>query len=233
MKRKKKQNKSDRIFNWIIIAVVIFSVLALGYSMKIMFFSSQPETLESTMHVHAAGRMSLTPYDKELAREMMDKDDDGKCDVCGMPVEMCMDSGQMQCNMDSKSTIGVLGSQHIHADWKVYIDGKTIDFSEYSHMERMQQGLTVSSFIHVDSGAPAPEKTGDVLHMHATGVPLWIFFDSIGLDLPGEMKFYVNGKEISDYENYAFNDLDKILITDGQGDINQQLDSVTDFAQTH
>ncbi len=151
-----------------------------------------------------------------------------------MPVEMCMDSGQLQCNMDAKSTIGVLGSQHIHADWKVYVNGAAIDFLEYSHMERMQQGLPVSSFIHVDSGAPVPEKTGDVLHMHATGVPLWIFFESIELELSESIKVYVNGELNSDGLNYIFNGLDKILISYGSEDqIQQQLNTITNFAEVH
>jgi len=177
--------------------------------------------------------MSFSNFDKEMAIKLMDKDGDGKCDSCGMPVEMCIDSGQMECNMDSKSTIGVLGSAHIHADWKIYINGKPLDFAGKDHMTRMQQGLSVSSFIHVDSGAPEPEKAGDLLHMHATGIPLWLFFKSLDIELPEGLKMYVNGKEIPDYRNYVFSDLDKILITDGVGDLNQQLNSITNFAEKH
>ena len=177
--------------------------------------------------------MKLSDFDRKLAVEMMDKNNDGKCDSCGMPVEMCIDSGQMECNMASDAKIGVLGSQHIHADWKIYLDGKVMDFYDKDHMARMQKGLSVSSFIHVDSGAPEPEKTGDVLHLHATGVPLRIFFESLGIKLPEDAKVYVNGKEISDWENYVFKDLDKILITDGKGNFNEQLNSITNFAGNH
>ncbi len=229
--KKKKTKISDKIFNVVIIAIVIFAVFALAYSIKTTFF---PKKIieEKTVEKHTKG-LSLTGFDRELAKKFMDKDNDGKCDSCGMPVEMCIDSGQMQCDMDSKSTIGVLSSQHIHADFKVYIDGKQLDFSDKDHMSRMAKGLQVSSFIHVDSGAPAPEKTGDVLHMHATGIPLWIFFESIELKLPDNMKMYVNGKEILDYKNYVFNDLDKILITGGVGDLQEQLNSITGFAKIH
>lgn len=108
-----------------------------------------------------------------------------------------------------------------------------------------------SSFIHVDKGAPAPEKTGDILHMHATGVPLWIFFKSVGMDFNKEslalpdgrkfsndgkdtLKFYVNGKPNSEWENYVFRDLDKILISYGEErDLSQQINSVTDFSKSH
>ncbi len=178
-------------------------------------------------------RMSFSDFDRQTAMKLMDKNNDGKCDACGMPVEMCIDSGEMECSMSPDSKIGKLGSQHIHADWKIYLDGKVMDFSGKDHMTRMQKGLSVSSFIHVDSGSPSPEKTGDVLHMHATGVPLSLFFKSLDIELPDNVKMYVNGKEVQDWKNYVFSDLDKILITDGKGNITEQLNSITDFTGNH
>ncbi|MDP3766309.1 MAG: hypothetical protein Q8R04_07390 [Nanoarchaeota archaeon] len=200
-----------------------------------------------------ASRMSLTGFDKELARQLMDQNNDGRCDVCGMPVDQCIDAGELQCNMGINAQIGVLGSQHTHADWKIYIDGKALDFSDKSHMERMKNNMPVSSFIHVDSGAPAPEKTGDVLHMHATGIPLWTFFKSVGMafnkdcitlenkekfcnDSNKMLKFFVNGKESNEFENYVFNDFDKILVSYGdesEEEARNQLASITDFAKIH
>ena len=234
--KKKKKNKNDIIINGILVAVIIFAVLTLGYSIKVMFFPSEMNsqaTSQAATQMPTMGRMSLTSYDKELGRRLMDKDNDGKCDACGMPVEMCMDSGQLQCNMDPSSTIGLLGSQHIHADLKVYINGKVLDFSDKAHMDRMKSNLPVSSFIHVDSGASAQEKTGDVLHMHAKGVPLWIFFESIEVKLSESIKVYVNGKLEPEGLNYVFKDLDKVLITDADGNVDQQLDSITDYAKIH
>ncbi|MBI2141287.1 hypothetical protein HYU16_02580 [Candidatus Woesearchaeota archaeon] len=197
-------------------------------------------------------RMSLTGFDVALAKEFMDKDNDGKCDACGMPVEMCISSGQLQCNMDTKSTIGVLGSQHIHADWKVYMDGVAFDFEPFAmDMSKMDANAT-SSFIHVDKGAQPPEMTGDVIHMHATGVPLWLFFRSIGgdfneacLKFPNnrqfcnsegkKLRFYVNGVQNNGFGDHVFNDLDKILISYGSADtdIQTELGSITDFAKSH
>lgn len=89
-----------------------------------------------------------------------------------------------------------------------------------------------SSFIHVDDNQNKEDASG-VLHMHATGVPLWVFFKSVDMQLPENMKAYVNGKEISDYQNYVFKDLDKILITDSVGDLQEQSASITDFAGKH
>lgn len=247
----KKGNKFVDVF-LISLLVILMGVLISSIFSTVEMFKMRDKQ-ENNVMPSRVSRMSLTGFDKEIAMEFMDKNHDGRCDICGMPVEQCIDGGQLECSMDPNAKIGILGSQHIHADWKIYIDGKALDFSDKSHMERMQSNQPVSSFIHVDSGAPVPEKTGDVLHMHATGVPLWIFFQSIAMDLNKDcitlenkeklcnegnkkLKFFVNGKESNEFENYVFNDLDKILISYGdesEGEIKNQLASITDFAKIH
>lgn len=184
-------------------------------------------------------RMTLTEFDMAKGREFMDKDNDGECDVCGMPVEMCLDSGQLQCNMGGDATIGILGSQHIHADWKVYVNGVPFDWSPYADLhERQMKGdfsiTGTSAFIHIHP-SESPEKSGDVLHMHATGIPLWLFFESIGVKLPEDITLYVNGEIEKEGLNYVFNDLDKLLLTnsDDESDIKLQLNSITDFSKSH
>ena len=254
-------SNTEKIVTGFIVVVIIVAIFSLFYVSKSLFFPLKNNPDANIAVGNAIGnamgqkmsRMSFTSFDVKLAKEFMDKDNDGKCDSCGMDVELCIDSGQLQCNMDSSSTIGILGSQHIHADWKIYIDGKALDFFDKSHMERMRNNQPVSSFIHVDSGAPAPEKTGDILHMHATGIPLWIFFKSIEMDFNKDcinlenkgkfcsegnkkLKFFVNGKESSEFENYVFKDLDKILISYGdenEQEIKNQMASITDFAKNH
>lgn len=232
--------------------VVVIAVFALASALSILINPTANAAAKNTMGQKLT-KMSLSPFDIGLAKQFMDKDNNGKCDVCGMDVHLCIESGQMQCNMDSKSTIGILGSQHIHADWKIYVNGKPMDQNFFDSismdMANVQSGIS-SSFIHVDKGALAPEKTGDVIHMHATGVPLWIFFKSVGMDfnkdclsLPDKqycndgtniLKFYVNGVPNNDWENYVFSDLDKILISYGdEVNVSQQLNSITDFAKTH
>jgi len=241
-------------FGALALIVILFVVVGLLIFSLFDFLSSKTGQVEqSSSQMKRVSGMTLTAFDRELGRDMMDRNNDGRCDSCGMPVEMCLDSGQLECNMDPDSKIGILGSQHIHADWKIYINGKQLDLSDKSHMERMRSNMPVSSFIHVDSGAPAPEKTGDIVHMHATGVPLWIFFESIGMDLNKEcitpenkekfcsdgnnkLKFFVNEIENNEFENYVFNDLDKILISYGdesEEEIKAQLATITDFARIH
>ena len=248
----KKGNKFVDILLISLLVILIGALISSIFSTVEMFKMSEKQENNNLMPTRIS-RMSLTEFDTQLAIEFMDKNHDGRCDICGMPVEQCIDSGQIECNMDPNAKIGILGSQHIHADWKIYIDGKALDFSDKSHMERMRNNMPVSSFIHVDSGAPAPEKTGDVLHMHASGVPLWIFFKSIGMDFNKgcitlenkekfcndenrEFKFFVYGKESNEFENYVFNNLDKILISYGdesEEEVKNQLASITDFAKLH
>ena len=243
---------AEKIVTGLIVVVLVITASSLFYVSKSLFFPDE-EKDKQTNQMPEMSRMSFTSFDIELAKKFMDKDNDGKCDSCGMDVDLCIQTGQLQCNMVPGSTIGILDSQHIHADWKVYINGIALDFSDKAHMERMRSNKPVSSFIHVDSDAPPPEKTGDILHMHATGVPLWIFFESVGMDFNKDcitlenkekfcndgnkkLKFSVNGKENNEFENYVFKKLDKILISYGNDsgeEIKNQLASITNFAKNH
>ncbi|HLF55043.1 MAG TPA: hypothetical protein VI612_04960 [Candidatus Nanoarchaeia archaeon] len=230
-KRKNKWNK-------FIIAGIAIAVILIAFNFYLM------SQLKDLQPAPKKMRMMLTEWDEAKARELMDANNDGKCDICGMSIDKCISSGMMQCSgMDPNARIGLLESQHIHADWKIYIDGKLLDLAQYSHMQRMKENKSVSSFIHVDSGAPEPEKIGDIIHMHATGVPLNFFFESIGMRLDGDclqindkkhcgIKIYVNGKENAELGDYVFNDDDKILITDGK-DVEKQMSSITNFAEVH
>lgn len=202
-------------------------------------------------------RMRLTPFDVALAKERMDKDNDGACDVCGMSIDQCISSGQLDCNMGgNKEAIGVLGTQHVHADWKIYVNGQALDSTFFDPLAMDMSNpnkQTTSSFIHVDKGAPAPEKTGDVIHMHAKNVPLWVFFRSVGMNLTKDsltladgqalksengrtLKFYLNGQKVDELNKYVFQDLDKLLISYGpenNAEIDRQLNSITNFSKDH
>ena len=240
-------------FGAIALIVILFAVVGMFVLSLIDFFSVKNENInQPSSQMKRTSRMSLTSFDRELGIELMDQNHDGRCDTCGMPVEQCLDSGQLECNMDPNSKTGILGPQHIHADWRVYIRDKSLDFSDKSY-SRIREGKSASSFIHVEPDPSTGEKPGDVIHMHATGVPLWVFFKSISMDFNKDcitlennekfcndrdkkLKFFVNGKENNEFENYVFKNLDKILISYGnenQEQIQNQLNSITDFAKLH
>ena len=134
------------------------------------------------------------------------------------------------------SGIGPLRSVHNHADVKVYINGKAIDFSQHKYQ-------LASRFIHFEEGV------GDVVHVHATGLTIGHLFKSLGgyitnncMTLDGQsfckdgnntLKFYVNSQPNDEFDNYIIKDLDKILISYGNRDeaeIQKQLSSITNLA---
>lgn len=261
MKKAKQQNAG---FLWhcllVFVLVAVAGVVALNaYSLSQLKKLSNAGLQEQNQMMHTMGRpmsrMSFSAFDEEKATEFMDKDDDGMCDACGMEITQCIASGMMQCTMDPEAQIGVLGTQHIHADWKIYINGKPFDWTPFAdrHQKQMMGDTSIkdtSAFIHIHP-AQAPEKAVDAIHMHATGVPLSLFFESLGIKLSKDcfevnemkhctegqntLKFFVNGKPSNQYGAYIFNDLDKILISYGQKseDVSKQISSITSFSEAH
>ncbi len=233
------------------VLIALLGLIIIGAAFIAIFAFPPSTTAQNNLALQNGheSSMGFTAFDKALASKLMDVDGDGKCDVCGMAIVDCIASNMLQCNMDPKATIGLLGSAHMHAEFKVYVNGNAVDFSEYAeqHEEAMENSgiKTTSSFIHVHE-EEAPHSAGDVLHMHASGVPLWVFFESIGMDFSKEcitlnanekfcndaektLKFYVNGKQNNSFEDYVPKDDDKILISYGaesRDEIKGQLDSI-------
>ena len=142
-----------------------------------------------------------------------------------------------------KNKFGPYGSTHDHADFKVYVLGKSLNFNspQYQVMDRLT---------HVEN------RDGDILHVHATRMTLGFFLQTLGIKLTpecitldtgnkhcsdgrAELKVFVRSavmdwEEIFYPEDYIMQDLDKILVTYGTEDeegIKKQLDSVTDKAK--
>lgn len=229
--RKKREAKNEKIATMFIYGILIFAILILFFTAKSMFFSKAEVISSESVATDHFGAGGFTEYDLVLAKELMDKDGDGKCDVCGMDIDFCIESGQLQCNMGGKTdklNIGVLDKtkqkHHYHADISVYLDGEEVNLAQEKYFVK-------SRFMHVENDVQ--KDTGKILHMHATGVPLWIFFDSIEMEFPDSIKVYVNNELNSEGLDYVFSDFDKILITDGTGNLQEQLNSATSFSQNH
>lgn len=131
------------------------------------------------------------------------------------------------------SKIGPLGSAHEHADFKVYINGKELNFAHLEYMVR-------DKYVHIE------EMNGKTIHKHATGITLGYFFKTLGFEFnencfildDGEeycnnderrLKFYVNHQKNFEYEDYEIKEGDKILINYGnesEEDIKKQMESV-------
>lgn len=128
------------------------------------------------------------------------------------------------------------GKTHIHADFKVYLEGKSTDFSESRYQLNDES-------VHLEDGI------GELIHVHKKGITMGYFLETLHIILnkdcilipvegnyckkDNKLSFYVNGIENDEFENYEIKDLDKILISYGGGDIKQQLESVTNLAITN
>jgi len=248
--KKSKKVNAEKMTKWLIFIIIAFALIVLLFTAKSMFFPQQNVISETSVASDHFGAGGFTEYDLILAKELMDKDGDGKCDVCGMDIDFCIESGQLQCNMGGKTeklNIGVLDKtkqkDHYHADFKVFIDGQELNFNQ-------EQFFVKSRFVQVENDVQG--DSGEVIHMHASGVPLWLFFESIGIKFEKEcftvdtgieycnnaeksLKFYVNGQSNSEFGDYVFNEGDKILISygDKSEDVSGQLNSVTDNAKNH
>lgn len=130
---------------------------------------------------------------------------------------------------------------HEHADFKVYLSGKAIDFTQSKYQSSDDNPLDPEAHLH--------DGNGDVTHKHRKGVTLNYFFKSIKMRLDkncfmtddgkkycnddrNELKFIVNGKANNEFGSYEFSDLDKIVISYGPKgeDISKQIESLTDDA---
>ena len=151
------------------------------------------------------GRMKFTLFDVAHAKELMDKNGDGQCDVCGMDIDQCIESGMMQCTMDPEAKIGLLGSKHSHAAFQAFRNGAPLNLEPYARIMDSSGSGTGSSFMHIEG----PDFNR--LHMHATGVPLQMFFNSIGMSTPNA-QVIVNGKEIERGLEFVFQDEDAIEV---------------------
>lgn len=121
---------------------------------------------------------------------------------------------------------------HEHADFAVYVEGNRINFSRPDYMSDNGE---LSEKIHLH------DMDGNVMHKHAEGATLGMFFESIGIVFnetcfnghctndSSRLIMYVNGMPSYEYGMYEFSDLDRILIIFGNmtGNITAHMDAVT------
>lgn len=131
---------------------------------------------------------------------------------------------------------------HIHADFRLYINGNPLDFSQTKYQS--VEGKELDPDVHLHN------SNGYDIHIHKKGVTLGQFFKSLHItfssncltldtgekycnDSSNSLKMYVNGKQNNQFDKYAPVDLDRILISYGQANdsqISNQLSSVSDMA---
>ncbi|MBI4162889.1 MAG: hypothetical protein HY513_04345 [Candidatus Aenigmarchaeota archaeon] len=135
-----------------------------------------------------------------------------------------------------KVNLGSLGSTHIHQDFRAYIDGTIVDFSQPSYQLQNQ-------YVHFEGG------DGNVHHVHATGATLAYALDALRIRANAScitvgrqyctsgdkvVKYFVNGDDNSNYLDYVMKDLDKILVyygTDNETLMQEQINLIPDKAK--
>ncbi len=138
--------------------------------------------------------------------------------------------------------IGIVGDVHYHADFALYIDSERFDFAQEKYMSTENKSL--SNFVHLH------DLKGNIIHKHAEGVTLGLFFETLDMNLNDtclvlddgtsycneenkEWKMYVNGKHNDQFAGYDIRDEDKILLSYGdevEEELKAQIDSVSDEA---
>ncbi|MBI5224315.1 hypothetical protein HY989_00430 [Candidatus Micrarchaeota archaeon] len=141
-----------------------------------------------------------------------------------------------------KPQIGIVGEIHYHADFKVFIEGFEINFSNPKYMSADNSSLSKFTHLH--------DMNGEILHVHAKGVTLGMFFKSLRMEFTSEcllldggkkycpdgeknLKLYVNGVYNPLMHEYMPQDLDRILITYGnepESSLKSQMESVKNNA---
>ncbi len=124
---------------------------------------------------------------------------------------------------------GALGSDHAHAAVIVNIFGDEFDFSAPAYQIK-------SSWIHFEG------RDGSTIHKHATGVTLQFLFDSLLLGVDDQcfvfqdgrsfctgdeydLKFFINGEQVSDIRDYEVMEADRILILYG-GQTSEEIQAI-------
>ena len=134
--------------------------------------------------------------------------------------------------------LGPVGSQHVHSDFKVYLNGALVDFSIPKYQVNPNR-----QHVHMEGG------DGDVVHLHATGIKTGFFFSTLGIafnstciamdtgraycnNANNTLKFYVNNEPNSEFEMYMMKSLDNVLVSYGnEANLTSQLESVTTKAR--
>lgn len=130
---------------------------------------------------------------------------------------------------------------HLHADFKIYLNGQAYNFTQDKYMSSEGHHLSERTHLH--------DMNGNIIHVHAFGVTLGEFFNSLGMKfnstcfrldngteycnvVENKLMMFVNGQENSQMEKYEPKDLDRILVTYGsnENEIQNQINSVTDVA---
>ena len=115
---------------------------------------------------------------------------------------------------------------HEHANFAVFLNDVQFNFNQSKYMTNESTEVGKRQFVHMH------DMNGGIIHLHAPGITLGRFFDSLGMQLNStcltldngssyctsensSLKMYVNGAQANEFDALQLHDLDKVLISYG------------------
>ena len=126
--------------------------------------------------------------------------------------------------------LGAYGSSHEHADFKVYVNDKAVNFSQEKYMSPGVEGVDCGN--DTTKLAHLHNMDGGLVHKHARGVTWAYFFSTLNMNLTDSClvldngtgycngngkrwEYSVNGDAVSSIKDLEIHDKDRVLITYG------------------
>jgi hypothetical protein len=112
---------------------------------------------------------------------------------------------------------------HIHAGFKVYIDGRLQDFSNLKYMSLIPCGDHSGPENEQFEKAHLHDQVGTVVHVHRNGAQWKDLFHNIdySINTSAGIHAYINGEEVSDPLNADIKPYDSLILLVGKYDKNK------------
>lgn len=200
--------------------------LASGSTKMTMKMGSQVMTMDMGMDMGTPDSVMYLPVERLLA------------DMNNVKLESTVAGSEMKMsdpNMTMQDHSMCLTPIHFHADFKMYLGGVMLNFSQNNYMDQSNE-FHFHKTVKVKPDDVPNVPNGLLIHIHREGITLIEFLKT--LDMPFDaaaienLKVYVNGNIQKSGLDYVMEDKDRILITNSIDDaqIKAQVGSVTDYA---
>jgi len=153
------------------------------------------------------------------------------------------------CAQSPQPQFGIFGSTHEHADFKMYINGAAVNFSQERYQTPEPPGGDSNACGNETTLAHLHGGDGNMVHKHATNVTWGYFFSTLNITMSdhcirmdngasfcdqgmSHWRYFVNNSEVAGLKDAEIHDLERVLLTYGSdaSAIPAQLASVTSEA---
>jgi hypothetical protein len=139
-------------------------------------------------------------------------------------------------NMPMQDHTMCLTPIHMHADFKMYLNGNQLNLSKREYMDQSNE-VHFHPTVKINPSDMPNVPFGDIMHMHKNGIAIKDFLNTLDFDIDTskmlfDAKVYVNGNLRQEGLNYVVQDKDRILVANSEteSEVALQIGSVTDYA---